>query len=154
MFDSQYDPLYVAARRVLLDACDALDAHREALVLVGAQAVYLRAGDADLEGVAPFTTDADLSIDPMLLAADPAIVRAMTDAGFALKVKAGGNGVEPGPGYGVPRCAARRLSSRSTSWSRRASRPDPGAMPSCPITGRTPRVSRLVSRPVCWTTTG
>jgi hypothetical protein len=35
------DPLYVAARRVLLDALGALDNHREALVLVGAQAVYL-----------------------------------------------------------------------------------------------------------------
>jgi hypothetical protein len=90
------DPLYVAARRVLLDAHDALGAHRHALVLVGAQAVYLRAGDADLEAVAPYTTDADLSIDPSRLDDDPAIVRAMTDAGFSLKNKAGGNGVEPG----------------------------------------------------------
>ncbi len=36
------DPLYVVARRVLLDALDALGPHREACVLVGAQAVYLR----------------------------------------------------------------------------------------------------------------
>jgi len=39
--------LYVAARRALLDAAEALAEQREALILVGAQAVYLRAGDAD-----------------------------------------------------------------------------------------------------------
>ncbi len=33
------DPRYVAARRVLLDALDALAAHRRALVIVGAQAL-------------------------------------------------------------------------------------------------------------------
>ncbi len=33
--------LYVAARRVLLDALDALAGQREALILVGAQAVYI-----------------------------------------------------------------------------------------------------------------
>lgn len=42
------DPLYVAARRVLLDALTALREHRDAIVLVGAQAVYIHAGDADL----------------------------------------------------------------------------------------------------------
>ncbi len=38
------DELYVVARQVLLDALDALGAHRDALVLIGAQAVYLRVG--------------------------------------------------------------------------------------------------------------
>jgi hypothetical protein len=38
------DPLYVAARRVLLDALEAIKPHLSALVLVGAQAVYLAAG--------------------------------------------------------------------------------------------------------------
>jgi hypothetical protein len=42
------DELYLIARRVLLDALDALGEHRDAIVLVGAQAVYLRVGDADL----------------------------------------------------------------------------------------------------------
>ena len=37
------DPLYVRARRALLDAADALEAHLDAVVLVGAQAVYLHA---------------------------------------------------------------------------------------------------------------
>ena len=57
------DELYVLARRVLLDALKALGPHREACVLAGAQAIYLRVGDADL-AVAPFTTDGDLVIDP------------------------------------------------------------------------------------------
>ena len=55
------DPLYVAARRVLLDALTALHDHLGAIVLVGAQAVYVHAGEGDLV-VAPFTTDADLAI--------------------------------------------------------------------------------------------
>ena len=38
------DELYVLARRVLLDALEALDAHRDAIVLVGAQAVYRKPG--------------------------------------------------------------------------------------------------------------
>jgi hypothetical protein len=46
------DPIYVAARRALLNALDALQPHLEALVLVGAQAVYLHAGEGDL-AVAP-----------------------------------------------------------------------------------------------------
>lgn len=78
--------LYVAARSVLLDACDALGKHSAAMVLVGAQAVYLRAGDVDLDVVAPFTSDADLSIDPAQLDSTPAIQEAMSKAGFKLKV--------------------------------------------------------------------
>ncbi len=49
--------LYVAARRVLLDALHVLEPHLHAITLVGAQAIYLRAGEADL-GVPPFTADA------------------------------------------------------------------------------------------------
>jgi hypothetical protein len=43
-----YSPITVAARRVLLDALEALEAHRDALVLVGAQAIYLYTGDTDV----------------------------------------------------------------------------------------------------------
>lgn len=68
---------------MLLDALEALAAHRNALVLVGAQAVYLWAGEADL-AVAPYTTDADLAIDPAVLDPAPALVVAMTGAGFAV----------------------------------------------------------------------
>ena len=55
------DPLYVRARGALLDAGKALDAHRDAIVLVGAQAIYLHTGDADL-AVAEYTTDADFTV--------------------------------------------------------------------------------------------
>jgi hypothetical protein len=80
------DELYVLARRVLLDALDALGPHRAAIVLVGAQAVYLRVGEADL-AVAPFTTDGDLAIDPTVLAEIPPLERALMDAGFLPKTK-------------------------------------------------------------------
>ncbi len=90
---SVVDPRYVAARRVLLDALFALAPHAEALVLAGAQAVYLHTGDGDL-AVAPFTTDADLALDPERLAADPLIEAAMRAAGFELALYEGH--VEPG----------------------------------------------------------
>lgn len=58
------DPLYVRARAALLDAAEALAEQREAVVLVGAQAVYLHAGDADFVASAPYTTDADFCVAP------------------------------------------------------------------------------------------
>jgi hypothetical protein len=75
------DPLYVAARRVLLDALDALGPLRRALVLVGAQAVYCHAGEADL-ATAPYTTDGDIAVDPSLLDSNPRIEQALGGAGF------------------------------------------------------------------------
>ena len=65
-----YLPEYVAARRVLLDALEALAPHGAALILAGAQAVYLRTGPGALP-VAEFTTDGDLTIDPELLSEAP-----------------------------------------------------------------------------------
>ena len=76
------DPEYVRARRVLLDALVALESHLDSVVLVGAQAVYMRAGEADI-AVAPFTTDADLALDTDGLAKEPLIEEAMEAAGFA-----------------------------------------------------------------------
>jgi hypothetical protein len=75
------DQAYVLARRVLLDALEALDDQRDAVILVGAQAIYLHAGDADL-AVAPFTTDADVAIDPKRLQANPKLGEALSEAGF------------------------------------------------------------------------
>ena len=75
------DDLYVAARRVLLDGLEALGVHRGALILVGAQAVYLRVGEGDL-AVAPYTTDADLAIDPSRLAEIPPLEQSLRDAFF------------------------------------------------------------------------
>ena len=57
------DPLYVRARAALLDAVEALGIHRDAIVLVGAQAIYLHTGAADL-AVAEYTTDADFAVRP------------------------------------------------------------------------------------------
>jgi len=70
------------ARRVLLDALEALEDHRDSLVLVGAQAVYLRTAEVDLSFSASYTTDADLVVDPTTLADKPPIVDAMEAAGF------------------------------------------------------------------------
>lgn len=75
------DPAYVQARRVLLDALEALEPHLDAVILVGAQAVYLHTGEADL-AVAPYTTDADLALDVESLGAEPRLETAMQAAGF------------------------------------------------------------------------
>lgn len=101
------DPRYVAARRVLLNALTALAAQSDAVIVAGAQAIYLRTGggdvsiapfttDADLAiTVAPFTTDGDLALDPDHLEEDPVLEAAMSGAGFTLKQQEGGH-VEPG----------------------------------------------------------
>ena len=75
-------PEYVAARRVLLDALEALHDHLDSLILVGAQAVYLHTGE-DTLNVPPMTTDADLALNTQHLAASPEIARTLIDAGFA-----------------------------------------------------------------------
>ena len=79
------DPNYVRARSGLLDALAALGRLREAVVLVGAQAVYEyirdQAGDF---AVSPFTLDADLALIPELLVGNPKIIDAMEGAGFTV----------------------------------------------------------------------
>lgn len=71
------------ARRVLLDALTALEPHVPSLVLVGAQAIYLRSGRIDSEiGVAPTTTDGDLAVNAEMLSVEPEMTTALTDAGF------------------------------------------------------------------------
>ena len=83
------DPLYVAARRALLDALGALGEQRRAAILVGAHAVYLRTGDGDL-ATTPHTTDADLALDPSLLGSMPQLDEALRRAGFVAKIGSGG----------------------------------------------------------------
>jgi hypothetical protein len=75
------DPLYVAARGVLLDALEAIEAHRDAIVIVGAQAIYVHSAETELP-VAPYTTDADLGLDPSRLADEPLLENLLRDAGF------------------------------------------------------------------------
>ena len=80
------DPIYVAARRVLLDALAALAPHGKAFIVVGAQAVYLRTQPNDVVvTVAPYTTDADLALDPTLLGDEPLLEDSMRGAGFELR---------------------------------------------------------------------
>lgn len=79
---------YFRARQVLLDTLQALEPHLDALVLVGAQAVYLHTGETGF-AVAPTTTDADLAIDATLLSDNPNIVNALIEAGFILAVNPG-----------------------------------------------------------------
>ena len=78
---SEADPRYVAARRVLLDALEALAPHGRAVIVAGAQAVYLRTGLSEI-GIAPYTTDGDLALDPTLLRDEPQLEAAMRAARF------------------------------------------------------------------------
>jgi len=74
---------YVVARRVLLDALDALGPQCAAVVLAGAQAVYVRTGPSSLP-IAEHTTDADLALDPAALSQAPTLGELMEAAGFEL----------------------------------------------------------------------
>jgi hypothetical protein len=74
----------IAARGALLDALTALEAHIEAFVLVGAQAIYVRVGEADV-AVPGSTTDGDLAVDPDLLNDAPLLAEAMQGAHFRLR---------------------------------------------------------------------
>lgn len=74
------EPL-VAARRTLLDALEALAEQREALVLIGAQAIYLHTGAAPV-ALAETTKDSDLAVEHRNLSDSPLLDDAMTRAGF------------------------------------------------------------------------
>jgi hypothetical protein len=65
----------------LQDALEALGEQRDAVVVVGAQAIYLHSGAIEL-AVDEYTTDADLTIDPALLHESPEIESAMRAAHF------------------------------------------------------------------------
>jgi hypothetical protein len=92
--DANPTSVTVAARQVLLDALEALHAHHRALIVVGAQAVYLRSRDADFT-VAAFTTDGDITLDPAHLGPDPRLDAAMEAGGFMLAHGPGGD-AQPG----------------------------------------------------------
>lgn len=69
------------ARLGLLDALEALESHLDALVIIGAQAVYLHTGATEI-ALAEFTTDGDVAVDPDLLGSDPLVEEAMRAVGF------------------------------------------------------------------------
>ncbi len=78
-----HDRNYIDARETLLDAVEALEPHGDAVILVGAQAIYAHVDD-DSFAISPFTYDADIALNPGLLRSSPAIVDAMSRAGFRL----------------------------------------------------------------------
>ncbi len=73
------EPLFVGTRRVLMDTLETLGSHRRAVILVGAQAVYLRTQHVRLPA-SIFTRDADLGIDPARLDAAPELVTLLASA--------------------------------------------------------------------------
>ncbi|MBG0813404.1 hypothetical protein [Planomonospora sp. ID82291] len=73
--------LLVRSRAALLDALEALDAHRDAVIVIGAQAVYLRTTGTPV-ALAEMTKDSDLALDPRKLDDDPLVEDAMSRAGF------------------------------------------------------------------------
>ncbi|WP_421742402.1 hypothetical protein [Cellulomonas sp.] len=88
-----HPPEYVAARRVLLDALEALEPQISSVVLVGAQAIYVHTGDVPGTGVAT-TTDSDLALDVDLVCDDPEITNRLEEAGFV-------NSGQPGRWFGA-----------------------------------------------------
>lgn len=94
------DDLFVRSRAALLDALEALEAHKASVIVIGAQAIYLRTRSAPV-ALAEATKDSDLAVDPRHLAEDPLIEVAMTGAGFYRDPVAG----QPGAwlnGEGIP----------------------------------------------------
>ncbi|MBM7783659.1 hypothetical protein [Tenggerimyces flavus] len=77
------EDLLVASRTAMLDALAALDAQRDAVIVIGAQAIYLRTSAAPV-ALAEATKDSDLALDPRSLNDAPLIEEAMTQAGFYL----------------------------------------------------------------------
>lgn len=65
----------------MLDALEALGAHRNSVVVIGAQAIYLRTTAAAV-ALAEATKDSDIAIDPRVLDDEPLIEEAMARAGF------------------------------------------------------------------------
>lgn len=91
------DPRYVAARRGLLDALEALADHRDSIIVVGAQAVYLRVAGS-LPGISAYTTDGDVAIDSRSLADAPPIGELMSARFELAQTPSGG---PAGPGHWV-----------------------------------------------------
>jgi hypothetical protein len=73
--------LLAASRAALLDALEALAPHLDAVVVIGAQAVYMHTEAATL-ALAETTRDSDLAIDSRALGDDPLLDDVMTAAGF------------------------------------------------------------------------
>lgn len=86
----------IRARTGLLDALEALGTHRDAVVMVGAQALYSHTSHFK-SAIAEFTLDADLAFQPELLTPSPLLEVALTQAGFTPDIKGQpGRWISPG----------------------------------------------------------
>ncbi|MDR3106663.1 MAG: hypothetical protein LBU05_00450 [Bifidobacteriaceae bacterium] len=74
--------LMARAHSALLDALEALADQRQAVILIGAQPVYLHTGSAG-SALAEATKDSDLALDPRELHDLPRLGQAMANAGFS-----------------------------------------------------------------------
>jgi Nucleotidyltransferase len=86
------------SRNTLIQALRVLGAYRpDAIVVVGAQAVYLR---TDMTGLPfpPFTRDADLALDPRILAREPPLREVLRAAGYTRRDEQPGLYWAPGGG--------------------------------------------------------
>ncbi|MGV9778738.1 hypothetical protein [Streptosporangium sp. NPDC003464] len=73
--------LLIRSRSALLDALTALEAHRDAVIVIGAQAIYLRTAGSPV-ALAETTKDSDLALDPRVLEDEPLLEESMSRAGF------------------------------------------------------------------------
>jgi hypothetical protein len=89
--------LRLRTRQALLDALEALNNQLSALVLIGAQALYLHTGDVEV-AIPEETKDADIGIDRTRLHEDPLIEAAIEAAGFHKDLE------NPQPGTWISPC--------------------------------------------------
>lgn len=73
----------IEARKALLDVLEGLNEHRESMVLIGAQALYLHT-QSFRSPVVPATKDADLALNVLNVSESPSIEIIMRDLGFEL----------------------------------------------------------------------
>lgn len=90
----------IRTRSVLLDALEALRDHRDAVVLIGAQAIYLHTQGAEV-ALAEATKDADIALDSARLTGEPPVEEAMRAAGFVMNPASRQPGAWLSPG-GIP----------------------------------------------------
>ena len=104
------DLLYVRARDALLDAAEALAEQLDAVVLVGAQAVYLHTGDADFL-TAEYTTDADFCVAPADLSDTPLLSELLQRRGVLAR-RVSRRLAQPGPDSRRPHGSRSRAEER------------------------------------------
>jgi hypothetical protein len=126
--------ILVQARSALLDALDALEDHRESVIVIGAQAIYLHTGSAQV-ALAEATKDSDLALDVRSLGDDPRIEVAMERANFRRNPESNQPGAWVSP-TGIPVDLmvpeAITIRARALSWS---------SIPASSTSSRSPAVS-------------